>query len=52
MADSAAALANNSPRATMPHVLLSPRKELMRNAAAAAANVLTDDDLLTTAPVI
>lgn len=30
----------------MPHVLLSPRKELMRNAAAAAANVLTDDDLL------
>ena len=30
----------------MPRVLLSPRKELMRNAAAAAANVLTDDDLL------
>ena len=30
----------------MPRVLLSPRKELMRNAAAAAANALTDDDLL------
>ena len=30
----------------MPRVLISPRKELMRNAAAAAANVLTDDDLL------
>ena len=30
----------------MPRVLLSPRTELMRNAAAAAANVLTDDALL------